>query len=287
LVLLACLLLLQTAYGQEAAEGRASFPAAAEDDRQNAWQHSPLFARVRAQPGLSLHKDMFALPYTYSNRFSGSETEVVFQLSAKIRLQQSRFYFAYTQRSFWQAYNTDASSPFRETNHNPELFYRRVPTNDESLEHWGVDLGLEHESNGQGGELSRSWNRLYVAPQYHTPRLLLHLKLWYRIPEDECRDESCMDEAGYDDNPDIIDYMGYGEFRLGWRVTGGKTPQLLQLMVRGNPATGKGAVSINYSYPAGSRDLYWFVRYFEGYGESLVDYDHANRRVGIGVLLKR
>lgn len=69
-------------------------------------------------------------------------------------------WFGYIQTSFWQANNREASSPFRETGYQPEIM-AVAPL---SLDLLGsklrfVNLGLVHESNGQGFFLSRSWNR--------------------------------------------------------------------------------------------------------------------------------
>ena len=82
------------------------------------------FQMVHAGPGLSLHKEMFMLPVTYSDEYNSNRTEAVFQISAKHRLFDTRIYFAFTQISFWQAYDHKNSAPFRETNYNPEIFYR-------------------------------------------------------------------------------------------------------------------------------------------------------------------
>ena len=58
-----------------------------------------------------------------------NDTEVKFQISFKFPIVKNLFgdngdlYAAYTNRSFWQVYNTD-SAPFRETNHEPEAWLR-------------------------------------------------------------------------------------------------------------------------------------------------------------------
>lgn len=52
-----------------------------------------------------------------------SRTELAYQLGFKLKLIETPFdspadlWFAYTQHSFWQAGNQEASSPFRETNY--------------------------------------------------------------------------------------------------------------------------------------------------------------------------
>jgi hypothetical protein len=66
--------------------------------------------------GFSLHKPMFLLPATYSERFKGNETEVIFQISGKAQLWDygpGALYFGYSQKSFFQVYNTAKSKPFR------------------------------------------------------------------------------------------------------------------------------------------------------------------------------
>ena len=97
------------------------------------------------------------------------DMEAQFQLSVKFPLMTDLFdtsmdmYAAYTNRSFWQVFNDDISSPFRETNHEPEIWLQFHPK-------WNLlgfnntlnRIGFSHQSNGQGGVLSRSWNRAYA-----------------------------------------------------------------------------------------------------------------------------
>ena len=239
------------------------------------------FARIDTGHGLTLHKEMYFLPYSYSEDYDGAETEIIFQLSAKHDLFGSRFYFAYTQISFWQAYNTKASSPFRDTNYNPEIFYR-FPENRVGGGLLGADAGFEHESNGQRVPLSRSWNLVYLAPFWHGDDWLVYVKLRWRVPESA--KESPDDPIG-DDNPDITDYLGYSDIHLEYRLP---RRHLLHFAMRGYIGTTKGNVSLSYSIPMTDEDDTRFVlRLFSGYGESLLDYDRYINRVGVGFTFNR
>lgn len=238
------------------------------------------FTLVNDKHRVSFHKPMFVLPATYSDRYTSDESEFLFELSLKVRLFDMNLFFAYTQRSFWQIYNASDSRPFRESDYNPELFYRWKPRFD-ACPACGFDLGLEHESNGQSVPESRSWNRVYFAAYHEWPRTLLYLKTWYRIPEDK---KKTPDDPKGDDNPDIAHYYGYGELRVEQELFTSK--HQLALMLRGNPATGKGAVELDYSVPFGDY-LYWNVYVFNGYGDSLIDYDRSVTRIGAGVMLAR
>lgn len=215
-------------------------------------------------------------PYTELDDPQYDRTEMKFQLSFKFPVLENLFdrrmdlYFAYTNLSFWQAYNSDASAPFRETNHEPEAFI--LFENDWELLGWRnslVQIGLNHQSNGKGGELSRSWNRLYGQFVLEKEQLFVGLKPWYRLPEDE-------DD---DDNPDINDYLGYGEIWLGYK--GG--PNIYSLMLRHPWLTGgMDALQLDWSFPLFGR-FRGYLQYFNGYGESLIDYDARSHRIGLGL----
>lgn len=209
-------------------------------------------------------------------------TEVQFQLSVKTPLAVELFgqhldiFAAYTVRSFWQFYNTDVSSPFRESNHEPEIWLQERPMNREILGFKNTinGVGLNHMSNGHGGSLSRSWNRVYGFILLERGNLAIMLRPWIRIEED----------LEDDDNPDITDYYGHGELRLAYK----HKDHTFSFMSRNNLESGfsRGAVTLGWSFPIFDYPyLKGYLQYFSGYGESLIDYDSYVNRIGIGLQL--
>ena len=239
--------------------------------------------------GISRHKATWIMPATWSDAYHSENTELVFQFSLKKQIMDTGFHVAYTQKSFWQAYNEEDSSPFRETNYNPEIFYRfqpgsslhRLLGNGAFINKMGMDIGFEHESNGQDMPESRSWNRAYLTPFYADGNLLAWLKLWY-ITEDS-KDVSSDGTEG-SNNPDIANFMGYSEFNIKYQFA---KEQLIHLMTRGNLKEGKGAASLTWSIPVTDGGVFFMVQGFHGYGDSLIDYNREITRVGAGVMLCR
>lgn len=207
------------------------------------------------------------------------DIEIQFQFSVKVPLaigllgDRMDLYAAYTNRSFWQAYNSEYSQPFRETNHSPEL-WAEFPSRARFLGVTNVAnrFGFVHQSNGQSEPLSRGWDRIYGEFLFERGRWGLSLKPWYILDDDDR------------DNPDIEDYLGHGEARLLWSVPDHR--HVLTLMVRNQLESGfdRGAAELSWSFPFfGYPWVKGYLQYFYGYGESLIDYDRRVNRIGIGV----
>jgi phospholipase A1 len=188
-------------------------------------------------------------------------------------------WLAYTQLSFWQLYNSAFSSPFRETNYEPELLIN-FRTKYELFGFQGrfFNVGFNHQSNGRSKPLSRSWNRIVANIGLERDNLGLQLRTWYRVPDDE----------NNDDNPDLIRYMGYGEL-LGtfyWKK------HRFAVMLRNNfRQENLGAVQLDWSIPLsliherfGDR-FSFYIQYFNGYGESLLDYNKSINRISAGFMI--
>jgi len=245
----------------------------------------------RGQYVIMPHRSNYFLPFTYNHRpnvdpireATGQdvlEAETVFQISPKIKLWQDvlgrdmDLWIGYTQRSFWQLYNTADSSPFRETNYEPEAllnFRTDVPL--AGLRVRTVTVGFNHQSNGRAEPLSRSWNRIVGNVGLERGDFTLLLNGWYRIPE----------SAEDDDNPGIESYLGYGEL---WGYYLWKKHRL-GIMLRNNLRLdeNRGALQLEWSFPL-VRHVSGYVQFFTGYGESLLDYDHSVNRIGIGFILR-
>jgi len=240
---------------------------------------------------ISPHRSNYILPFTYNKSPNVAviqeahpeddvkKFEVDFQLSLKIKLlqdilgQKMDLWFAYTQRSFWQLYNFEGSSPFRETNYEPELLLNfRTDYRILGLRGRFINVGFNHQSNGKSQPLSRSWNRAVLNFGFERGPFSLLLNGWYRIPE----------SAGHDDNPKIEKYLGYGEI---WAYYFLKNHRF-GIMFRNNLSfhNNRGALQAEWSFPLLKR-VSGYVQYFRGYGESLLDYDHSMNRIGIGFIL--
>jgi len=198
--------------------------------------------------------------------------------------------FTYTQQVWWKLY--DSSAPFRETNYIPELFMT-IPTSDyiENKYHLkAVSLGYRHQSNGQEGYHSRSWDRLFVLGRWQFANLFLKAQAWYRIPEERKSDayyagygQSPIEEG--DDNPDIDKYMGYGDVEMTYLY---KEHQF-GLLVRNNlRSDNKGAIQLDWSMPfINSSNTYWYAKLFSGYGESMISYDESVTKLSLGFAYSR
>ena len=239
---------------------------------------------------ITLYKRNYLLPLTYNSQKNETygpleNTEVKYQLSFKVPLVDRLFGtsgkldFGYTQMSFWQAYNKKTSSPLRETNYEPELFLSFV--NDTRILGFTnrlIMFGVVHQSNGRDAPLSRSWNRIYANFVLERGNFYFMFKPWYRIPEDA--KSSATDTQG-DDNPDIEDYLGRGEVTVTYVFR----DHTFALTRRNNlKSEHRGAFQIDWSLPLRKR-VRGYIQYFNGYGESLIDYNHVNRRIGIGFIL--
>jgi len=215
------------------------------------------------------------------------DIETKFQLSIKLPLTfgsilntGDQLYFAFTLKSWWQLYTHSLSRPFRETNYQPEFFYF-TPINWHPFKgNSALRFGFEHQSNGlaQAKLLSRSWNRIYVDFLYEKNNFALSFRPWYRIPEGDKR--TTQEESG-NDNPDITDYMGYFELSMAYKW---HEDFEVTMQTRRNFATSHGALELGVTFPLWGR-LRGYAQYFNGYGESLIDYNYRQQKIGIGFAL--
>jgi len=241
------------------------------------------------------HKPVYILPAVYNDNpnnkvFEGiledngnergkfnKNLETEFQISFMLLTTKNAFnsgfniFAAYTHRAFWQLYNDEWSKPFRETNYTPEVFARyllKEPKTFFGINLVGYDFGLVHQSNGQVQELSRSWNRIFSRFAMYSGNTFINLSLWYRIPENEEDDE----------NPNIYQYKGYGELEVLYKF--GDVDTSLKII----PGTKNMGAELAVSIPW-KEGLRFYGKASYGYGLSLLDYNHDNRRVGVGIVL--
>ena len=200
--------------------------------------------------------------------------EVKFQISFMFPIVQNIYrkngdlLFAFTSRSFWQLFNEDLSAPFRETNYEPEFFFRfDTDWNVLGLTNRLLTFGYNHQSNGRNRPLSRSWNRLFASFVLERGQFALVFKPWIVIGD-------------IDDNADIADYLGNYELRFAYKLK----RHTFTLMSRNQLQSGfqKGAFQFDWSMPL-YRRLRLYTQYFNGYGESLIDYNYFNNTLGLGL----
>lgn len=188
------------------------------------------------------------------------------------------FHIGYTQKMF--ADLTRQSSPFRNVDYAPEIFYASRPLALSGRLGLSGQIALLHESNGRDGAASRSYNQVYVQPTiaWQMGRYTARIgpRAWVFVGSNS-------------DNPQIQRFRGntglFAEIgdANGFQLTGRS---------RLNLGSGKGSGELELSHPLGpliGRDvnLLLFVQAFTGFGETLLDYDVRVQRLRFGIGIVR
>ena len=143
-----------------------------------------------------------------------------------------------------------------------------------------VQAGGQHESNGRGGEASRSTNYLYIKPFYgvyseaRRMGFMVSPKIW-----------AYLGNSG-EHNPDLADYRGYFDLELafGWAES---------LVLRSHLGWAKegGSVQLDLTYPLHkllkNLNFYLYVQYVNALAESLLNYRERTEALRFGIAIQR
>ncbi len=227
------------------------------------------------------HQPTSAAPgHTVSNDLGVKAMEAKFQISLKSKLAEdllgteASLWGGYTQSSRWQVYSPGISRPFRETNYEPEVMLV-LPLHTDVLG-WSMRLGslsLNHQSNGRDLPLSRSWNRVIGSVVLERDDWVAEVRPWKRLHE----------SATNDDNPHIEDYVGRLELGLTRHWGDHSFAVQLRHSLRGGDRS-HGSGQLEWAFPINGA-LHGFVQLFNGYGESLIDYNLRQNKLGLGISL--
>ena len=245
--------------------------------------HSPAHHNF---PALMAYRPIYVL--------AGSEVpNVKFQFSTKVPLLfpggpdqpdpvLSNLYFGYTQVSLWDIH--EPGKAIIDTTFEPELFFAMQspppPVEFQGFRASGVglQLGVQHESNGRAHEASRNANYFYLQPT---------LFFGYRqAVHGEVAVKGRTFFSTLHGNSDLEDFYGHVELFGAVRFGDG-----LHVTATGRIGDdpGKGAIQLDVTYPLRRLrvDAYFHVQYFNGYTESLLDYREHHQALRLGVSLVR
>ena len=185
--------------------------------------------------------------------------------------ERNSWYVAYSQLSFWQAYQDSAF--FRESNYSPEMFIRF--RSDYEFIGWQMaktDFGFVHQSNGLGGQAERCWNRLYLRQLAKKKDWEVELTIWYKV--------NWFNHFGlHEYNANITDYLGHSLINI--KKIMGRQKLSLELRNQFDSGFSKGFEVLTWSYSL-KNNISVFAQATSGYGQSLGEYNHYTNTFGIG-----
>lgn len=242
--------------------------------------------RVSNYFDISLYKPTYILPYyytgtpdnfAYQNTTPNSErlthNEVKFQYSLKVPIwknmfnSQTNMFLAYTQLSYWQLYNQKKF--MRENDYEPEIFFSN-PVNWHLGKTWNINflnVGAEHQSNGYGTSLERSWNRLYLEGIASNENWMVDIKPWIVLSKNA-------------NNNDIANYLGYLQAIVAFKYHQHEFAVRGYNLVEHGPR--RASLELTWSFPLVPY-VKGYVQVFSGYGQSLIEYNNRTNSGGVGV----
>ncbi|GAB6394402.1 MAG: phospholipase A [Bacteroidales bacterium] len=237
------------------------------------------------QPSFGVYRDnyfIWGIPLNKTiNKYSA---DVKFQVSVRQRLTKAVLPFntflmlTYTQKSFWDI--LAKSAPFKDNNYNPGLTLVKPIIREKQL--WGVaTLALEHESNGKDSLQSRGWNYFVLSGLYFfNASFTVQAKVWAGILD---KGETKADGDG--GNPDLFRYRGYGLLAFNYRSLNDRLWLSAIINPRNKFRGFNTQLEINFRFHSLSNQ-YLFIQWYNGYGESLLDYNKYSSMVRAGFCIK-
>ncbi len=254
---------------QDSSKNTASKPMYLEMTQDEATQ------LLNRQPDFGMYKDNYFITGVPTNKSINSQTaDAKFQISIRQRLFNSlmpyntHLMLIYTQKSFWDIY--DESAPFDDSNYNPGLLLTK-PIIDKNKLKGIVAFSIEHESNGRDSIDNRSWNYFTLSGTYFFNYYFsTQAKVWHG-------------KLGQD-NTDLYDYRGYGLIALNFR---NKNDRLTASLVINPTKSFSINTQVDLSYRLNKRaNQSLFIQWYNGYGESLLDYNQYTSMIRVGMLIK-
>ncbi|MDE6300306.1 MAG: phospholipase A [Muribaculaceae bacterium] len=232
----------------------------------------------RDQPYFGLYKDnYFIFGPPIGHKANKHNTNVKFQISIAARLTNATLpwgtylYLFYSQKCFWNV--LENSLPMTDLNFNPGIGITK-PLFVKNRYIGKVSLILEHESNGRDSIWSRSWNKVSFAGNIIIdPNLSVSGKIWIPIID-----------GG--NNKDILHYCGV--YQVGMQVLSNnkKFCGSVTLVKRaGNFFNYNTILELAYRFNRNTNQ-YFFLQYYNGYGEGLLDYKVWKSQVRVGIVLR-
>jgi phospholipase A1/A2 len=236
----------------------------------NIGAYKPMYFLV----GTDLSKSKFQISFNY--RFFNPESGV-----ADRHPWIKGFHFGYTQTSFWDL--GSSSAPFEDNSYKPELFWvsKNIISAGAHIKGLFFQSGLQHESNGRGGDDSRSTNFLYLQPIFiffskaNHYGLQVAPKIWTYVNNDD------------DTNSDLDQYRGY--FDLELKI--GKMDHLV-LGSAFRWAEEGASIQLDLTYPLhrflfNTLDIYFHAQYSNSLAENLIDYQDRSHAFRLGISVVR
>lgn len=230
------------------------------------------------QPYFGLYKDnYFIFGPAVGPRMTRDNTNVKFQVSVAQRLTRSvlpfgtYLYLFYTQKVFWNV--LQESMPMTDLNFNPGIgLTKPLFVKDRYI--GKLTFMVEHESNGRDSIQSRSWNKISLAANiFIDKQLMVHGKVWLPIIDSS-------------NNADILNYSGI--YQVGMQVM-----SYNQRLTGSVTLVKRKGWNLNYNtivelaYRFNRRDnQYFFIQYYNGYGEGMLDYNKFHSQLRAGIVIK-
>lgn len=229
------------------------------------------------QPYFSLFKDnYFVGGIPIGEKITSRNSDVKFQISVSQRLTKSKLPFdsylflQYTQKAFWNVFQE--SLPMRDLNFNPGIGLGHLIIRKNKYIGKAYVM-IEHESNGKDSVDNRSWNKLTLgAAVLLNKNWEVQFKGWIPVIDGK-------------ENDDILKYNGIFQVAANYRTDNKRLNLGLILTKRLTWFSFNTQVELSYKFN-NNENQYFFVQYYNGYGENLLEYNQFRSILRVGFVIK-